>query len=151
MEVNPAAALAIQVVKGILSMGWTFWRVGHVKRSHSRGPPPVTIKTCLLGVLKCQLENRQFRPFWDGARDLNFAVNASCLAAFLSRKARDHARKSFEHFHPAKLGSAEGLFGPRLRHVEARMLEDATRPVAVRFEPEAHPRIGEPIGRPREC
>src|SRR5258707_10735828 len=68
MEVNPAAALAIQVTKGILSMGWTFWSVGHVKRSHSRGPPPVTIKTCLLGVLKCQLENRQFRLFWDGAR-----------------------------------------------------------------------------------
>src|SRR5260370_42591677 len=67
MPVNPAAALAIQVAKGILSMGWAFWSVDHVKQSHSGGPPPVTIKTSLLGVLKCQLENRQFRPFWDGA------------------------------------------------------------------------------------
>src|SRR5258708_38027948 len=78
MEVNPAAALAIQVVKGILSMGWTFWSVGHVTQSHSRGPPPVTIKTCLLGVLKCQLENRQFRPFWDGARQHQAKTIGNC-------------------------------------------------------------------------
>src|SRR5258708_18097452 len=104
MEVNPAAALAIQVVKGILSMGWTFWSVGHVTQSHSRGPPPVTIKTCLLGVLKCQLENRQFRPFWDGAENRSTpAVQLPSLApdgSLFTRLPEGHRRSGSEEASP---------------------------------------------------
>jgi hypothetical protein len=40
---------------------------------------------------------------------------------------------------------------PWLRHVEAGVLEEDSRPVTVGFEPVDHPRIGEPIGRPRVC
>src|SRR3954451_14153824 len=66
MPVNPAAALAIQVAKGILSMGWAFWSVDHVKQSHSGGPPPLTIKMSWPGVVNCQPECSQFGSIWDG-------------------------------------------------------------------------------------
>src|SRR3954463_4014994 len=68
MPVNPAAALAIQVAKGILSMGWAFWSVDHVEQSHFGGPPPVTIKMSWPGVGNCQPESGQFGSVWDGAR-----------------------------------------------------------------------------------
>src|SRR3954468_21830008 len=66
MPVNPAAALAIQVAKGILSMGWAFGSVGHVKQSHSGGPPPLTIKMSWPGVVNCQPECSQSGAIWDG-------------------------------------------------------------------------------------
>src|SRR4051794_26053618 len=66
MPVNPAAALAIQVAKGIVSMGWAFGSVGHVKQSHSGGPPPLTIKMSWPGVVNCQPECSQFGSIWDG-------------------------------------------------------------------------------------
>src|SRR3954464_6683440 len=66
MPVNPAAALAIQVAKGILSMGWAFWSVDHVKQSHSGGPPPLTIKMSWPGVVNCQPECSQLGSIWDG-------------------------------------------------------------------------------------
>src|SRR3954447_26026341 len=69
MPVNPAAALAIQVAKGILSMGWAFGSVDHVKQSHSGGPPPLTIKMSWPGVVNCQPECSQSGAIWDGLRD----------------------------------------------------------------------------------
>src|SRR3954469_9595016 len=66
MPVNPAAALAIQLAKGILSMGWAFWSVDHVKQSHFGGPPPVAIKMSWPGVVNCQPEGGQFESDWDG-------------------------------------------------------------------------------------
>src|SRR3954464_10750931 len=66
MPVNPAAALAIQVAKGILSMGWAFGSVDHVKQSHSGGPPPLTIKMSWPGVVNCQPECSQLGSIWDG-------------------------------------------------------------------------------------
>src|SRR4051794_38545993 len=70
MPVNPAAALAIQVAKGILSMGWAFGSVDHVKQSHSGGPPPLTIKMSWPGVVNCQPECSQSGAIWDGLRDV---------------------------------------------------------------------------------
>src|SRR3954452_7371435 len=70
MPVNPAAALAIQVAKGILSMGWAFWSVDHVKQSHSGGPPPLTIKMSWPGVVNCQPECSQSGAIWDGLEPL---------------------------------------------------------------------------------
>src|SRR3954469_13014374 len=68
MPVNPAAALAIQVAKGILSMGWAFGSVDHVKQSHSGGPPPLTIKMSWPGVVNCQPECSQSGAIWDGLK-----------------------------------------------------------------------------------
>src|SRR5271157_5355673 len=66
-------------------------------------------------------------------RDLNFCTDVSLLAAFTPRKAPDHAGKPLEHFRPTKLGSSESLFAPGLRHVEAGVLEEDSRPVTLGF------------------
>src|SRR5262245_39123768 len=68
----------------------------------------------------------------------------------VGRRARDHGGKLLEHLRPAVFGTLERLLAPRLGHVETGMLEEDTRPVAVRLEPEAHPSIDEPSGRPRK-
>src|SRR4051794_15595129 len=83
MPVNPAAALAIQVAKGILSMGWAFWSVDHVKQSHSGGPPPLTIKMSWPGVVNCQPECSQFGSIWDGLNQWkNVMSQVVCLPGF---------------------------------------------------------------------
>ena len=72
-----------------------------------------------------------------------------CSAALLiavGRQARDYGGKLPEHFRPTEFGTPKCLIAPLLGDVEARVLEEDTRPLAVRFEPEAHPRIGEPAG-----
>jgi hypothetical protein len=46
-----------------------------------------------------------------------------------------------EHFRPTKLGSSKSLFAPGLRHVEAGVLEEDSRPVTVGFEPVDYLRI----------
>jgi hypothetical protein len=84
-------------------------------------------------------------------RDLNFCTDVSLLAAFTPRKAPDHAGKPLEHFRPTKLGSSESLFAPGLRHVEAGVLEEDSRPVTVGFEPVDHLRIDDRAGRPGVC
>ena len=84
-------------------------------------------------------------------RDLNFCTDVSPFAAFTPRKAPDHAGKPLEHFRPTKLGSSESLFAPGLRHVEAGVLEEDSRPVTVGFEPVDHLRIDDRAGRARVC
>ena len=73
------------------------------------------------------------------------------MAAFTPRKAPDHVGKPLEHFRPTKLGSSESLFALGPRHVEAGVLEEDSRPVAVGFEPVDHLRIDDRAGRPRGC
>src|SRR4051794_35932335 len=90
MPVNPAAALAIQVAKGILSMGWAFWSVDHVKQSHSGGPPPLTIKMSWPGVVNCQPECSQFGSIWDGlTQDFRAATGVERVPAALPVKKPD--------------------------------------------------------------
>src|SRR3954452_11420846 len=82
MPVNPAAALAIQVAKGILSMGWAFGSVDHVKQSHSGGPPPLTIKMSWPGVVNCQPECSQSGAIWDGLISRVFDVGRGMAENF---------------------------------------------------------------------
>ena len=69
------------------------------------------------------------------------------------REARDHGGKLLQHLRPAELGAPEGLFDPRLGDVEARMLEEEARPLALalalRLEPEAHLSTDESATRTR--
>jgi hypothetical protein len=46
---------------------------------------------------------------------------------------RDYGGKLPEHLRPTDLGTLERLFAERLGDVEARVLEEDTRPVAVRL------------------
>src|SRR4051794_3092522 len=93
MPVNPAAALAIQVAKGILSMGWAFGSVDHVKQSHSGGPPPLTIKMSWPGVVNCQPECSQSGAIWDGLTSWKvLEANADLpeVQAIIRREIRRH-------------------------------------------------------------
>jgi hypothetical protein len=82
-------------------------------------------------------------------RDLNVSRDVSLLAAFTPRKAPDHAGKPLEQFRPTKLASSESLFAPSLRHVEAGVLEEDSRPVTIGFGPVDHLRVDDRAGRPR--
>src|SRR5436189_33117 len=76
-------------------------------------------------------------------------ISAALLIA-AGRQARDHGGKLPEHLRPTELGTPKCLIAPRLGDVEARVLKEDTRPLAVRLEPEAYPRTNESTGRPRE-
>src|SRR5262249_58783155 len=77
-----------------------------------------------------------------------------CLAALLvaaGRQARDHGGKLLEHLRPAELGAPKRLIAPRLGEVEARGLEEGTRPPAVPPQPGAPPGTLAAGGRPPEA
>jgi hypothetical protein len=68
------------------------------------------------------------------------------------RPARNHGGQLLEHLRPAELGPAKRLFAERLRDVEAAVFEEDARPLTVRLELKAHPRVLDgAAGRPREC
>src|SRR6266581_1165074 len=78
-------------------------------------------------------------------------LSSAPLLFAVGRQARDHGSKLFEHLRPAKLGTLKRLIAPRLGDVEARVLENEARAVAVRLESVGHPRIFDwSAGRPRE-
>src|SRR5262245_11800915 len=64
-------------------------------------------------------------------------------------RARDHADKPLEHFLPAELSAPERRFAPGLGEVEAGVLEEDARPVALGFESVAHLRPDDRTARPR--
>src|SRR5688572_3862333 len=69
----------------------------------------------------------------------------------VGRQARDYGGKMPEHLRPAELRSLERLIAPRMGEVEAGVLENQARAVAVRLESKGHPRIDDgSAGRPRE-
>lgn len=75
----------------------------------------------------------------------------AALRFALGRQPRDHGRKLIDHLRPAEPGTRERPIAPRVREVEAGVLENEARAVAVWFEPEAHPRVDDwSAGRPRE-
>jgi hypothetical protein len=89
-------------------------------------------------VRNCKSRQRLREPLLTG---FELFSDVSLLADFTPRKAPDHARKPLEHFRPTKLGSSESQFASGLRQVEARVLEEDSRPVTVGFEQVDHLRI----------
>src|SRR5262245_59056963 len=57
------------------------------------------------------------------------------------RRRSDDVGELLEHLRPSELGPLERLFPERLRQIEAGMLEEQARAVAVRLEFERHPRV----------
>ena len=88
-------------------------------------------------------EDRNAKDDVNPAKNRTFGVlvHDVVLLIAVGRQARDHGGKLLEHLRPAELGPLERLLAPRLGDVEAGMLEEDARAVAVRLEPEAHPRI----------
>src|SRR5262244_1391888 len=83
------------------------------------------------------------------ARSSAVLFSAALLIA-AGRQTCDHGGKLFQHLRPAELSTPKRLIAPRLRDVEARMLEEDARALIVLLELEAHLRTFESSGRPRE-